>query len=266
MCFSDSGRSAKKAVLLSPASLSSPKNQNKYTIICLAFLRKTEFSQPTGRLFLYFREMNFLAHIYLSGEDEFIQIGNFIADGIKGNKYLKFPEEIQKGILLHREIDSFTDHHPTVRQSTKRLHPNYSHYSGVIVDMYYDHFLAKNWKRYSDTPLEAFADNFYSMLNRHYHVLPERTRKMMPYMLRDNWLVSYASLEGIHTALTQLNRRTDYKANMNLAINDLEKHYELFENEFTAFFEELIIFTRAKLPDKAIKTDTEKRDKGKQSE
>ena len=97
--------------------------------------------------------MNFLAHIYLSGEDEGITIGNFIADGIKGKKYLSYPASIQKGILLHRGIDSFTDSHPTVRQSTARLHENYGHYSGVIVDILYDHFLAKNWEEYHEQDL-----------------------------------------------------------------------------------------------------------------
>ncbi|MGS2741886.1 acyl carrier protein phosphodiesterase [Sinomicrobium sp. M5D2P17] len=202
--------------------------------------------------------MNFLAHIYLSGEDEYIQIGNFIADGIKGKKYLAFPERIQQGILLHREIDYYTDHHPIVRQSTKRLHANYSHYSGVIVDMYYDHFLAANWKRYSDIPLETYAGNFYQMLQKHQTLLPERTLGMMPYMVKDNWLVSYASLEGLEIILTQMNRRTAYKSDMHLAINDLREHYTSFEKEFTAFFEELIIFTKAKIREADKKTDTGK--------
>ncbi len=101
--------------------------------------------------------MNFLAHIYLSGNDTDLIIGNFIADGIKGKKYKKFSPGIQKGILLHREIDTFTDAHPIVRQSTKRLHKNYGHYSGIIVDILYDHFLAKNWSRYSDVPLEILC-------------------------------------------------------------------------------------------------------------
>ncbi|RNL81716.1 DUF479 domain-containing protein [Sinomicrobium pectinilyticum] len=210
--------------------------------------------------------MNFLAHIYLSGEDEFIQIGNFIADGIKGKKYQAFPERIQQGILLHREIDFYTDHHPLVRQSTKRLHTNYSHYSGVIVDMYYDHFLAANWKRYSDIPLNVFAENFYRMLQRHRNLLPERTLNMIPHMVKDNWLVSYASLEGLDKALTQLNRRTAYKSGMHLAINDLREHYTSFEKEFTAFFEELFIFTKAKIREAGIKTGMGGRKQGKECE
>jgi len=108
--------------------------------------------------------MNFLAHIYLSGDNKDITIGNFIADGIRGNDYKKLPKDIQTGILLHRRIDTFTDAHKIVRQSTKRLHKNYSHYSGVIVDILYDHFLAKNWKKYSDIPLATYVDDFYSLL------------------------------------------------------------------------------------------------------
>ena len=83
--------------------------------------------------------MNFLAHIYLSGDDDGVIIGNFIADGIKGSKYKNFPDSIQKGILLHRGIDTFTDRHPIVRQSTARLHTKYSHYSGIIVDIMQEH-------------------------------------------------------------------------------------------------------------------------------
>lgn len=102
--------------------------------------------------------MNFLAHIYLSGNNEMITIGNFMADGIRGETYKKYPVDIQKGILLHREIDTFTDAHPIVRQSTKRLHKNYGHYSGVIVDILYDHFLAKNWSAYSPVLLNSFVE------------------------------------------------------------------------------------------------------------
>ena len=102
--------------------------------------------------------MNFLAHIYLSGDNDLIKIGNFMADGIRGKQYENYPLEIQKGIILHRAIDTFTDAHPIFRQSTKRLHNNYHHYAGVIVDILYDHFLAKNWNKYSDEKLEDFVD------------------------------------------------------------------------------------------------------------
>jgi len=159
--------------------------------------------------------MNYLAHIYLSGDNELVTIGNFIADGIKGKDYKAYSKAIQKGILLHRYIDTYTDAHKTVRQSTKKLHKNYGHYSGVIVDILYDHFLAKNWKHYSDLSLEAYTNNFYSSLDAHIDVLPDRILKMMPYMIADNWLLSYATVEGIQRVLNGMNRRIKRISNMN---------------------------------------------------
>jgi len=148
--------------------------------------------------------------------------------------------------MLHREIDTFTDAHPIARQSSKRLHKNFSHYSQVIVDIFYDHFLAKNWSDYSETPLAEYVENFYDLLEENYELLPMATKRMMPYMIADNWLLNYANLTGIDRVLNGMNRRTKNKSRMNFAILDLEEHYTDFENEFTAFFEELITFSRQK--------------------
>ena len=191
--------------------------------------------------------MNYLAHIYLSGDNDLVTVGNFIADGIKGKDYKKFPKDIQVGILLHRNIDTYTDAHKTVRLSTKRLHENYGHYSGVIVDILYDHFLAKNWSKYSDTPLSGYVDTFYDSLEEHYNVLPARIQKMMPYMMSDNWLLSYASIEGISKVLDGMNRRTKNRSGMDKAVHELEVFYKEFEAEFSSFFDELIAFSKEKL-------------------
>lgn len=190
--------------------------------------------------------MNFLAHIYLSFGDDDVTIGNFIADSIRGNKYTHLPERVQKGILLHRDIDTYTDAHDIPKQSSKRLHKNYSHYSRVIVDIFYDHFLAKNWVTYSDEPLDIFVENFYDLLEDNYSILPQGTKRMMPYMIANNWIYNYKNMEGIGRVLSGMNRRTKNKSKMNFAILDLEEHYEAFEEEFTAFFEELIIFSKQK--------------------
>lgn len=190
--------------------------------------------------------MNFLAHIYLSFGDDDVTLGNFMADSIRGKRYRKYPPGIQKGILLHREIDTFTDAHPVARQSSKRLHKNYSHYSRVIVDIYYDHFLARNWKDYSDTPLPLFVERFYGLLEENYQLLPENVQRMMPYMIADNWLVNYAKLEGIGRVLSGMNRRTQNKSRMNLAIEDLHTHYDAFEEEFRLFFEDVLTFAQNK--------------------
>jgi len=191
--------------------------------------------------------MNFLAHIYLSGDNTGITIGNFMADGIKGKDYKKYPKDIRIGILLHREIDTFTDAHPTVRKSTKRLHKKYSHYSGVIVDILYDHFLAKNWSNYSTVPLDEYVNYFYDTLEDNFDILELRVQKMMPYMIANNWLLSYASIDGITKVLDGMNRRTKNRSQMNLAVNELEEFYTEFENEFTSFFKELIAFSKDKL-------------------
>jgi len=191
--------------------------------------------------------MNYLAHVYLSGDNDLVTIGNFIADGIKGTQYKTYSKDIQIGILLHRHIDSYTDSHKTVRLSTKRLHKKYSHYAGVIVDILYDHFLAKNWSKYSTTPLEEYIEKFYDSLEDHYDILPARIQKMMPYMLADNWLLSYASIEGITRVLEGMNRRTKNRSSMHEAIVELETFYTEFEHEFSSFFEELIASSKQKL-------------------
>lgn len=191
--------------------------------------------------------MNYLAHIYLSGDNELVTIGNFMADGIKGKNYKKYNIDIQKGILLHREIDTFTDANPIVRKSTKRLHKRYGHYSGVIVDILYDHYLAKNWHGYSNIPLDKYIQGFYSSLDRHINVLPPRILKMMPHLIADNWLKSYATIEGIQRVFNGMNKRLKNIDNMNEATNELEAFYEEFESEFTAFFAELITFSQNKL-------------------
>lgn len=191
--------------------------------------------------------MNFLAHIYLSGKDPLVTLGNFMADGIKGSSYMDFAPAIRCGILLHREIDTFTDAHPIVRQSTKRLHKKYGHYSGVIVDILYDHFLAKNWSHYHSKPLATYVDEFYKMLHENWDRLTPKIQRMVPFMIEDNWLLSYAEIDGIATVLYNMNRRTKNRSGMDRAVEDLKEFYTEFEEEFTTYFAELIQFSADKL-------------------
>jgi len=183
--------------------------------------------------------MNFLAHIYLSGDNDLLKIGNFMADGIRGKHFENYPLEIQKGIILHRAIDTYTDAHPIFRQSTKKLHARYHHYAGVIVDVFYDHFLAKNWFKYSDEKLENFVEKFYQSLHDNYAVLSEKTKEIMPYMIEQNWLVSYKTVEGIKQILTQMDRRTKNESKMRFASEELLEYYADFESDFTLFFNDL---------------------------
>ncbi|WP_338378236.1 acyl carrier protein phosphodiesterase [uncultured Flavobacterium sp.] len=191
--------------------------------------------------------MNFLAHIYLSDNNDFIKIGNFMADGIRGNDYLNYPDEIKKGIILHRYIDTFTDANETFRISKHRLHERYGHYSGVIVDILYDHFLAKNWNKYSDESLTSFVFRFYQLLQDNYDVLSPKTKRILPVMIEQNWLKSYATIEGISKILYQMDYRTKFKSKMQFAVEELETFYSDFDNEFTLFFEELRNHVKEKL-------------------
>lgn len=191
--------------------------------------------------------MNFLAHIYLSGDNDLIKIGNFMADGIRGKHFDTFPMDVQKGIALHRAIDTFTDAHPVFRQSTKKLHKRYHHYAGVIVDIFYDHFLSKNWVNYSDENLEDYIQRFYQSLDDNTSLLTERTIGIMPYMIKQNWLSSYQTIEGIDTILTQMDSRTKNKSKMRFAAEELQEFYSEFEQEFSEFFEDLRAHAKQKL-------------------
>jgi acyl carrier protein phosphodiesterase len=191
--------------------------------------------------------MNFLAHIHLSGENELIKIGNFMADGIRGKQFENFPAAVQKGILLHRAIDTFTDAHPIFRKSTKKLHSRYHHYAGVIVDLYYDHFLAKNWSVFNTEKLEDYSARFYQSLLDNSEILTPKTQNLLPYMMEHNWLLSYQSVPGLERILSQMDHRTKNQSQMRFAGEELVAYYKDFEEEFFLFYNELQVFSKHKL-------------------
>jgi acyl carrier protein phosphodiesterase len=170
-----------------------------------------------------------------------------MADSIRGQSYNDYLPDIKKGILLHRAIDTFTDAHPIFRKSKHRLHEKYGHYSGVIIDIFYDHFLAKNWKNYSAISLEETSSAFYENLQINYDLLTEPIKKMMPFMIAQNWLVSYATIEGLTMILFQMDHRTKNRVVMHESILELKEFYFDFENEFTQFFEEIRLHCKEKI-------------------
>ncbi len=186
--------------------------------------------------------MNFLAHIYLSGDNEDILLGNFIADMVKGNQIEKFNQTVVDGILLHRRIDNFTDTHPIVEQGKMRLRNKYRLFSGVIVDMYFDHFLARNWKDFSEVSLSTYVKNSYRILMKNYFVLPVRGKNLLPVMIASNWLVNYASLKHLQKYFEGMAKRTPFNSGMETAVQDLELYYDEFESEFRAFFPQLVSY------------------------
>jgi acyl carrier protein phosphodiesterase len=184
--------------------------------------------------------MNFLAHLYLAGKNEGIILGNFIADSVKGNQLDLFPEDVIKGIRLHREIDHYTDNHPIFRQSKSRLAPNYGKYSGVIVDIYYDHYLARYWNDFSPLVLEDFVSGTYKMLLRNYSLLPAKSKRILPFMIAQNWLTGYADFDKLTRVFQGMSRRSRFYSGMEKAVEDLKKDYADYENEFRLFFPDII--------------------------
>jgi acyl carrier protein phosphodiesterase len=185
--------------------------------------------------------MNFLAHAYLSGTNEKVLVGNFIGDFIKGRQALALLEpEIARGVMIHRVIDEFTDSHPVVLESKKRLRPTYRHYAAVIVDVFYDHFLASQWQAYHPKSLQEFTEYVYATVRKFDSVLPNGVKYMLPYMVSDNWLLNYREIDGIGRALAGMARRTPYNSKMEFATSDLRTHYDQYLAEFKIFFPSLI--------------------------
>lgn len=197
--------------------------------------------------------MNFLAHLYLSFDNPGIMVGNFIGDFIKGRDFhTRFEHPVALGIELHRLIDAFTDEHPLVKASKDRLRPKYRHYAAVIVDIFYDHYLAKNWAQFHSMPLADFADQSYAIINAHHAILPEETRYMLPYMVNHNWLVSYATGEGIQRALSGMSRRTSFQSRMDEATHELTLYHKEFEQEFMGFFPRLSAYAQNIIRDRSV--------------
>jgi acyl carrier protein phosphodiesterase len=199
-------------------------------------------SKATGEwpfLFLYIQAMNFLAHIHLSGDNKEIKIGNFIADSVRKKDLENFSPQIQLGIHLHWAIDEFTDHHPTVNLSKELIYEDYHKYSAVLVDIYYDHYLAKNWSNYSNEDLRFFVNDFYHLMKEANPELPQNIQRMLPYMVRYDWLFNYQFISGIDQVLGGMSRRASFKNSMHKGARSLEKHYEEFKKHLEEFYPEL---------------------------
>jgi len=184
--------------------------------------------------------MNYLAHIYLSGDSDEILLGNFIADYVKGNKYLDYPELIAYGIRLHRSIDLFTDQHDLVKQSINILKPGYGRYSGIVTDVFFDHFLAANWNRYSDYTLRQFSKHAHAVFLSNFMLLPLRVKQFLPFLIQHKRLESYAQRDSMFQVLEIMSRRTSLPANSEWAMQILHQEYDQFEALFRSFFVELI--------------------------
>ena len=191
--------------------------------------------------------MNFLAHQFLSFEIKPIMVGNFIADTVKGNTFKEYDVAIQKGIILHRFIDSFTDSHSMTLKSRSRLYSHFGKYAGVVQDVFYDHYLAINWADYHQTDLSEYTRFIYSTLDGYQSVFNEQAQRTFHYMRLQDWLGNYATEDGIHRSLTGLSRRASFPSNMEESLPALAEHGEAIANDFKAFFPDLILATQERL-------------------
>jgi acyl carrier protein phosphodiesterase len=183
--------------------------------------------------------VNYLAHLFLSGESTSILVGNFIGDSVRGNQFSTLNPAIQKGILLHRAIDRFTDTHPVVRISKQRAQVVTGRYASVVVDLFYDHFLARDWAYHHAMPLPEYVQSVYTILASCLKEFPARSQRFYCYMVTNNILESYHSIDGITTALKLMAKRARFESNMDLAGKELVRGYRHYESEFREFMPEL---------------------------
>lgn len=180
--------------------------------------------------------MNYLAHIYLSSGSPEAVLGSMLGDFVKGDDHRLYPQEIAAAIMLHRQIDAFTDAHPIVSRSKRRLDPVHRHTKGIMVDMFYDHFLAADWTRYCETPLAQFTSEVYKVLLHPQEPLPPRLQRMVPFMVSADWLLAYSQIDSVGQALAGLSQRLKVPNHLDDAVSDLRRNYDDLKSDFEEFF------------------------------
>ncbi|MDZ4664306.1 MAG: ACP phosphodiesterase [Bacteroidota bacterium] len=184
--------------------------------------------------------MNYLAHAYLSNNDEGLLLGNFIADHIRGNNFNHLSEEIKKGVYLHRKIDQFTDEHPSFKQSKRLFYDGFEKYSGVLVDIYFDHLLAKNFLSYSSKNLAEFTSHVYGIYEKNKQVLPENSERFLSYVLSNNIYFAYSKIEGIEKVLFHLSHRINHGVMLNASVPLFKRNEIAFQENFDVFIKDII--------------------------
>jgi acyl carrier protein phosphodiesterase len=183
--------------------------------------------------------MNYLAHLYLSGPAAGIKVGNFIGDYVKGSRHNRYAPEIQKGILLHRQIDSFMDRHPVARESATVFKPQYRRYASVVIDIIYDHLLAANWDRYHEQSLPHFVSDAHIILLRYYFVLPGVVKQFLPFLIKSRRMEHYRLISGVERTLKIMAGHSSLPDHSHWAIEQLNANYEVLNQQFECFFEEI---------------------------
>ena len=190
--------------------------------------------------FATLRAMNYLAHLFLSGRTEQALIGGLLGDFVKGAIGDRYDARVCKGISLHRKIDRYTDDHEVVLASRRLVSQERRRFAGIMVDVFYDHFLACHWSRYAALSLDEFTHEVYAILLRHHHNFPQRLQYIVPRMVHDDWLGSYRELWRVGAALDGISRRLRRSNTLTGGLRELEANYARFEAHFLAFFPQLM--------------------------
>lgn len=191
--------------------------------------------------------MNYLAHFFLSADDEALMLGNFLADYLNNAQVEQLPPLVQAGVRLHRQIDSFTDQHPEVRKGVRRLYKRHSKYAPVLIDVFYDYLLSLNWNTYSQQPLADFIQQTYAALQRHHSLMPQPVHAHLPHMIADNWLETYSTHNGIAYVLRRMRPRLSRPELFDGALDSLAEDFYLLNEEFNQFFPDIMAFVGAKV-------------------
>lgn len=187
--------------------------------------------------------MNYLAHLLLAEKNPESIIGNFLGDFVKGTldkAENHYTANIIKGIKTHRKVDCFTDRHEIYRRSKHRISLGRRRFAGIIIDVCYDHFLARNWSLFSDAPLANFVNYIYSILEQNQEILPDKLQNILPRIISENWLESYQEISSIDLTFARISKRLTRKNNLANAIEEMTENYQEIELDFLAFFPELI--------------------------
>jgi acyl carrier protein phosphodiesterase len=183
--------------------------------------------------------LNFLAHLLLSEPTPEGRIGNLLGDFHKGPLPPEYPEAFRRGITLHHQIDAYTDSHPIVQQSKLLIDPSRRRFAGILIDVFYDYFLASQWNAYANVPLPVFAQQVYTTLEEYEPLLPSALHHIMPYMIAQDWLTSYQTSAGIRAALKRISTYFRRRVDLTPGMDDLAQHESILREHFNAFFPDI---------------------------
>lgn len=183
--------------------------------------------------------MNYLAHALLSGNNPDLLVGNFIADHIRGNNLSFYPKQVIEGIFLHRKIDTYTDAHPLFKESKRLFYKDFEKHSGILIDIYFDHFLAKNFERYSEISLDTFSEHVYTVYSAHRSILPADSSRFLEYVIKNNVYKEYAKLSGIEVVLYHLSQRIKHGVRLDESLSVFKEHEPRLQKNFDIFFKDI---------------------------